>query len=93
MGKSEVFGVSFCSKLLVLYLHNMPATRTHLVYYPISLCGGLGRDLTSAPIAKRISHEYGRYPDVAISLAFAGTIAYRGKGLDLYSESSYYTAI
>ena len=78
MGKSDTFDVSFPSELLALCIYNIPTTRTHLVSLSTSLCGRLGPDLTSALSAKGISHEYGRYPDVAISLVFTETIEYRG---------------
>ena len=78
MGKSNVVFVSFPSELLILCIHNMPAERAHLISLSTSLCGRLGSDLTSALSAKRISHEYGRYPDVAISLVFTETIEYSG---------------
>ena len=77
MDKSDAFDVSFSSELLNLCIPNMPAARTHLVSPSTSLCGRLGSDLTGALSAKRISHEYGRYPDVAISLAFTEAIEYR----------------
>ena len=88
MGKSDAFDVSFSSKLLALYIHNMPVTMTHLASLSTSLCGRLGPDLTSALIPKRISHEYGRYPDVANSLAFTETIDYSSRTPDLYGQSS-----
>ena len=88
MGKSDVFDESFSLQLPFLCIYNMPATRTHLVFLSTSLCGRLRQDLTSAPNAKRISHEYGRYPDVAMALAFTETIEYRGKGPNLYGQSS-----
>ena len=78
MGKSDSFDISFPSELLNLCIQNMPTARAHLVSLSTSLCGRLGSDLTSALSAKRISHEYGRYPDVAISLVFTETIEYRG---------------
>ena len=87
MGKSDAFDVSFPSELLNLCIHNMPAARTHLVSLSTSLCGRLGSDLTSALSAKRISHEYGRYPDVANSLAFTEIIGYWSRALDLYGQS------
>ena len=74
MGKSDAFDVFFPSKLLTLCIHNMPTARTLLVSLSTSLCGRVRPDLTSALSATRISHEYGRYPDVAISLAFTETI-------------------
>ena len=86
MGKSDVVDESFSLQLPVLCIHNMPATRTRLVFLSTSLCGRLGQDLTSAPNAKRISHEYGRYPDVAMVLAFTEAIEYWGKGPNLYSQ-------
>ena len=73
MGESDEFDVSFSSKLLALCIHNMPVTITHLASLSTSLCGRLGPDLTSALIPKRISHEYGRHPDVANSLPFTET--------------------
>ena len=88
MGKSDAFGVSFSLKLLALCIHNMPVTITHLGSLSTSTCGRLGPDLTSALIPKRISHEYGRYPDVANSLAFTETIDYWSRAPDLYSQSS-----
>ena len=78
MGKSDVVDEYFSLQLPALCIHNMPATRTRLVFLSTSLCGRLGQDLTSAPNAKRISHEYGRYRDVAMALAFTETIEYRG---------------
>ena len=94
MGKSDVVDEYFSLQLPVLCIHNMPATRTRLVFLSTSLCGRLGQDLTSAPNAKRTSHEYGRYPDVAHgSIAFTETIKYRDKGPNLYSQSSEYTII
>ena len=90
MGKSDPFDVFFSSKLLDLCIHNMPVTITHLASLSTSLCGRLGPDLISALIPKRISHEYGRYPDVANSLAFTETIDYyySSRALDLYGQSS-----
>ena len=88
MGKSNVVFVSFPSELLNLCIHNMPAERAHLISLSTSLCGRLGPDLTSALITKRISHEYGRYPDVANSLAFTETIDYSSRAPDLYGQSS-----
>ena len=89
MGKSDTFDVFFFpSELLNLCIHNMPVARTHLVSLSTSLCGRLGSDLTSALSAKRISHEYGRYPDVANSLAFTETIDYSSRAPDLYGQSS-----
>ena len=93
MGESDAFDVSFPPELLTLSIHNMPAARAHLVSLSTSLCGRLGSDLTSALSAKRISHEYGRYPDVAISLAFTETIEYRSRAPDLYTQSSESTTI
>ena len=87
MGESDEFDVSFSSKLLALCIHNMPVTITHLASLSTSLCGRLGPDLTSALSAKRISHEYGRYPDVAISLAFTETIEYWSRAPNLYTQS------
>ena len=88
MGKSDTFGVSFSSKLLALCIHNMPVTITNLASFSTSLCGRLEPDLTSAPIPKRVSHEYGRYPDVANSLAFTEIIDYSSRTPDLYGQSS-----
>ena len=73
MGKSDTFGVSFSSKLLALCIHKMPVTITHLASLSTSLCGRLGPDLISALIPKRISHEYGRYPDVSVATARLGS--------------------
>ena len=87
MGKSNVVYVSFPSELLTLCIHNMPAERAHLISLSTSLCGRLGSDLTSALSAKRISHEYGRYADVAISLAFTETIEYWSRAPNLYTQS------
>ena len=87
MGKSDSFGVTFSSKLLALCIYNMPVTITHLASLSTSLCGRLGPDLISALIPKRISHEYGRYPDVANSLAFTETIGYWSRAPDLYGQS------
>ena len=87
MGKSDAFDVSFPPELLTLSSQNMPAARAHLVSLSTSLCRRLGPDLTSALSAKRISHEYGRYPDVAISLAFPETIEYWSRAPDLYTQS------
>ena len=80
MGKSDLFDVYFSSKLLALCIHNMPVTIFHLESLSISLCGRMGSDLSSALIPKRISHEYGRHPDVANSLAFTET----GVGHQIY---------
>ena len=88
MGESDAFDVSFPPELLTLSIHNMPAARAHLVSLSTSLCGRLGSDLTSALSAKRISHEYGRYPDVANSLAVTETIDYWSRAPDLYGQSS-----
>ena len=88
MGNNDVFDVCFSSKVLDLCIHNMPVTITHLVSLSTSLCGRLELDLISALIPKRISHEYGRYPDVANSLAFTETIDYWSRTPDLYSQSS-----
>ena len=88
MGKSDSFDISFPSELLNLCIHNMPAERAHLISLSTSLCGRVGSDLTSALSAKRISHEYGRYPNVAISPAFTETIEYRSRTPDLYTQSS-----
>ena len=74
MGKNDILDVCFSSKVLDLCIHNMPVTITHLVSLSTSLCGR--PDLTSALIPKRISHEYGWYPDVTNSLAFTETIDY-----------------
>ena len=93
MDKSDAFDVSFPSELLNSCIQNMPAARTHLVSLSTSLCGRLGSDLTSALSAKRISHEYGRYPDVANSLAFTETIEYWSRAPDLDSQSSQSTTI
>ena len=93
MGKSDTFDVFFPSELLNLCIQKMPVARTHLVSLSTSLCGRLGQDLTSAPNAKRISHEYGRCPDVDGSIAFTETIKYRDKGPNLYSQSSEYNII
>ena len=87
MGKSDPFDVSFSSKLLALCIHKMPVTIAHFASLSTSLCGRLGPDLTSALIPKRISHEYGRYPDVANSLAFTETIDYSSRAPDLYTQS------
>ena len=87
MGESDAFDVSFPPELLTLSIHNMPAARAHLVSLSTSLCGRLGPDLISALIPKRISHEYGRYPDVANSLAFTETIGYWSRAPDLYGQS------
>ena len=87
MGKSDAFDIYFSSELLALCIHNMPVTITHLASLSTSLCGRLGPDLTSALIPKRISHEYGRYPDVADSLAFMETIGYWSRAQDLYGQS------
>ena len=88
MGKSDPFDVSFSSKLLALCIHNMPVTIIYLASFSTSLCGRLEPDLTSALIPKRVSHEYGRYPDVANSLAFTETIDYWSRAPDLYGQSS-----
>ena len=88
MGKNDILDVCFSSKVLDLCIHNMPVTITHLVSLSTSLCGRLGPDLTSALIPKRISHEYGRHPDVANSLAFTETIDYWSRAPDLYGQSS-----
>ena len=89
MGKSDAFDESSSFKLLILCIHNMPATQTRLVILSSSLCRRLGQDLTSAPDAKRISHEYVRYPDVAMALAFTctETIEYPGKESKLYRQT------
>ena len=87
MGKSDSFDISFPSELLNLCIQNMPTARAHLVSLSTSLCGRVGPDLTSALSAKRISHEYGRYPDVAISLAFTETIEYWSRAPNLYTQS------
>ena len=71
----------------------MPVTITHLASLSTSLCGRLGPDLTSTVIPKRISHEYGRYSDVANSLAFTETIDYWSRAPDLYGQSSESTTI
>ena len=88
MSKSDALDVSFSSKLLALYIHKIPVTITHLASLSTSLCGRLGPDLTSALIPKRVSHEYGRYPDVANSLAFTEIIGYWSRAPDLYGQSS-----
>ena len=90
MGKSDVVDEYFSLQLPALCIHSMPATRTRLVFLSTSLCGRLGQDLTSAPDAKRISHEYVQYPDVAMALAFTctETIEYQGKGSKSYRQTS-----
>ena len=88
MGKSDPFDVSFSSKLLALCIQNIHVTISHLESLSISLCGRMGSDLSSALIPKRISHEYGRHPDVANSLAFTETIDYWSRAPDLYGQSS-----
>ena len=89
MGEADAFDVSFPPEILTLCIHNMPATQTRLVILSSSLCRRLGQDLTSAPDAKRISHEYVRYPDVAMALAFTctETIEYPGKESKLYRQT------
>ena len=76
MGKSDPFDVFYSSKLLDLFIYNMSVTISHLESLSISLCGRMGSDMSSALIPKRISHEYGRHPDVANSQAFTKTIDY-----------------
>ena len=88
MGKNDAFDVSFSSRLLDLCIYDMPVTITHLASLFTSLCGRLGPDLNSALIPKGISHEYGRHPDVANSLALTETIDYWSRAPDLYGKSS-----
>ena len=84
-------------KKLVNLMYLMNLFLCSYLFYAFTMClrQELYKSLWKAGPDQRAKcdHEYGRYPDVAMALAFTETIGYQGKGPNLYSQSIYYTVI